>query len=175
MKEISDIELIKIGKIIKTHSFKGELIIKLDIEFDQIFETELFFVLIDGITVPFFTSKIFKPYKASQMLINFDDIDNEKTASQLLGKDIFISNEDFDNETDSEQDNFNGYKVFNHNNLIGTVNGFLNIPSNPILSIFDTDENEILVPYNEHFIEKIDDEKNEIFLILPEGLIDINK
>lgn len=175
MKEISDIELIKIGKIIKTHSFKGELVVKLDIEFEQIIETELFFVVIDGITVPFFTVKNTRSYKNSQMLITFEDIDNDKNAEQMLGYDIFIEKEKFEIEEGDNSFSYDGYKVFDKQGFIGTVQGFLNIPANPILSIYDKDNNEVLVPFNEIFIENIDSEKNEIHLNLPKGLIDINK
>ena len=175
MKEISDIEFIKIGKIIKTHSFKGELVVKLFIEFNQILKTELFFVNIDGITVPFFTSQNIRSFKKSQMLIMFEDIDSDIKATKLINSDIFLENINIEEVFEEESQSLENFKVYNNKVFLGSVESFLNIPSNPILSILTPDNEEILIPYNDNFIEKTDYKKEEIYLNLPQDLLNINK
>lgn len=174
MKEISDIELFKIGKIIKTHGFKGELVVKLDIEFDQILKTELFFVDIDGITVPFFLSQKIRPFKKSQMLLNFVDIDSDIKAEKFIDCDIFTDTQNIEDLEFDEMWEITGFKVYNNGEFIGTVKNFVDIPANPLLEIISDKNIEILVPYNENFIVNSDYIAREIYLNLPEGLLDLN-
>lgn len=174
MKEISDIELFKIGKIIKTHGFKGELVVKLDIEFDQILKTELFFVDIDGITVPFFIKQKTRPFKKSQMLINFDDVDSDIKAEKFIECDLYTDIENVAEDETAEIDEIMGFKVYNKGEFIGVVKNFIDIRANPLLEISNPQNSEILIPFNENFIVNTDFLSREIYLNLPDGLLDLN-
>ena len=174
MIPISELELIKIGEIIKAHGYKGELVIKISINFNRIKKTELFFLEIEGNMVPFFFSYTPKPSKKSGILAKFDNIESDKEVEELLKCSVYTTG---DNILDEEQDVFTtieGYNVFNNETLIGKAGEYLNIPSNPILTVITETKTEVLIPVNDHFLKKIDQKKRHIIFDLPEGLIEIN-
>ena len=45
---------------------------------------------------------------------------------------------------------------------------------NALMVVETPDGNEIYIPYNEDFIDSIDDEKKIIYTSLPAGLVDLN-
>lgn len=176
MKDILSLELEKIGVITGTHGYKGNLLILLEINFKKIIETELFFIEIDKIKVPFFLSKNqkLKHHKNKFALTKFDYIDDENQAKNLVGCNVFIEEDNTEQDEHDIKDKLAGYKVFDKNNFIGKVDSYLKIPSNTILSIKTDTGNEILIPLNEHFIVKINETNKELYLNLPEGLSDLN-
>jgi 16S rRNA processing protein RimM len=174
MKPISELNLIKIGKIQKTRGYKGEVFIELYSEMILNTETEHIFMEIDGYMVPFFFSEKPKTQK-NGMIAKFDTVTNEKEADDLIGRFAYsLENQIIYPEKD-RFDQIEGFKVFNRSNYIGTASGFLNIPSNPILEVMDQDGNEILIPWNDEFLLKIDSKEQIILCDLPDGLIDINR
>jgi len=55
---------------------------------------------------------------------------------------------------------------------IGTVQQYINNPSNPILLV-KNNLKEILIPYHEDLIDRIRLKKREIYIDAPDGLIDL--
>ena len=176
MKDISGIELEKIGVITGTHGYKGNLLILLEINFKKIIETELYFVEIDKIKVPFFVSENQKPksHKNKFALIKFDYINSENQAKEITGCDVFIEKENIIQDEIDIKDELAGYKVFDKNIYIGTVDYYLRIPSNTILSIKNNADLEILIPLSDNFITSINENEKELHLNLPDGMININ-
>ena len=91
MKPISELDLIKIGEIFKTHGYKGELVIKLFIDFDRIKKTELIFLEIEGNPVPFFFSGNIKSYKKTGIIAKFENINSEEEIKDLLSCKVFTT------------------------------------------------------------------------------------
>ena len=89
--KISELKLFKFAEIIKPHSYKGDLILKLEIDFKRIIKTELIFVETDGIKVPFFISAdFFKAYKKNSAIVKFDSINTEKEAKNIVNSSVYI-------------------------------------------------------------------------------------
>ena len=174
MIPISELDLIKIGEIIKAHGYKGELVIKISINFSRIKKTELFFLEIEGNKVPFFFSYIPKPFKKSGVLAKFENIESDKEVKELLKCSVYTT---ANNILEEEQDVFEtieDYDVFNNDILIGKAGDYLNIPSNPILTVITSAKEGVLIPVNDHFLKKIDQKNRLIIFDLPAGLIEIN-
>jgi len=174
MKPINELDLVKIGEILRTHGYKGEAVIKLSIDFDKLKKTELIFLIIDGNTVPFFFSYPPKPYKKSGMLVKFDNIDSETEIEKLINAPVLLQSSNIIPDTEENIFIPENFDVFNKDVLIGKSGSYLNIPSNPILTVYTPDDKEILIPVNDTFLKKIDSEKKIIIFDLPEGLIDVN-
>jgi len=65
-----------------------------------------------------------------------------------------------------------GYKVFDSvHGEIGVVDHIEESPNNPLL-VIHSGKKEILLPLNGDFLESIDEEKREVHIDAPEGLID---
>ena len=175
MIPISELDLVKIGELIRTHGYKGEAVIKLTINFERITITELIFLVIDGNKVPFFFSYPPKPYKKNGLLIKLDNIDSDTEIKKLINAPVFTENKNITEELNEESEIPENFDVYNGEFLIGRSGTYLNIPSNPILSVFSKKGNEILIPVNDQFLKSIDYEKKTIIFDLPEGLIEINE
>jgi len=67
-----------------------------------------------------------------------------------------------------------GCRVFDNDEFIGVVTDVLDTTGVEILKV-DRDEEEILIPFAQSYLKKIDLERQRIDVDLPEGLRDINK
>ena len=174
MKPISELDLIKIGEIFKSHGYKGELVIKLSIKFDRLIKTELIFLEIEGNMVPFFFSSKLKSYKETGIIAKFENIDTDKQVKELLSYSVFTNKDNILDELEDTSLNYENFDVFDKKKYIGKAEEFLNIPSNPVLTVKTKSGKEILIPVNDQFTVEIDEKNQRIIFDLPEGLTDIN-
>lgn len=174
MIPISELDLIKIGEIFKAHGYKGELVVKLSINFDRLIKTELIFLEIDGNPVPFFFSGNLKPYKKTGIIVKFENIDTDQEVKELLSYSVFTSKDNLHDEVEDDHVNFENFDVFDNKTYLGKAVDFLDIPSNPVLTVKTKSNKEILIPVNDQFVVEIDEENQKIIFNLPAGLIDIN-
>ena len=175
MKPIDELDLVKIGEIIRTHGYKGEAVIKLSVDFERLHLTELIFLIIDGNKVPFFFSNTPKPYKKNGLLVKFDNVDSDSEIEKLINTPVFTESKNIAPETMEVSPVPENFDVYNGETYIGRSGTYLNIPSNPILTVYSKENREILIPVNDRFLKSIDYEKNVIIFDLPEGLIDVNE
>lgn len=167
-------ELVKVGEVVRTHGFNGNLSIKVHPDFsEEIFIEDLpVFLIIDGIPVPFFIVSSKK--SGGYTVLELKNVDNEKKALRLIGCDIMIQQSLIEIDEDEAGENpFKGYSVFDSiHGFIGKLTFVNEIPGNPV---FETDFNgkTIIIPYSDEFIHEINDTKKEIHITAPEGLIDL--
>jgi len=165
-----------IGKFIKTTGFKGELVLKLEVEVNESFEnTEVLFVKIEGLPVPFFASEDGIWLKEEQIaIVKLDDIDDELSAKKLISKEVSVSN--FIKEEKPKLNKANALKNFKvidkQHGEIGLFDKIIEIPGNPLMQIFKGNI-EILLPFSEQFIKKTDHKNKTIEVETPDGLLDI--
>jgi len=153
--------MLQIAKILKSNGTDGGLLIGMrDIEADDINLKEPVFIEFDGLPVPFFIQDI-SPKGTSKAIIHLNDITNLEDAEEIVGRAVYVDSE----EENDEEDDFMGWTVFDKKKKVGVVDGFEDIPGNPCLAIGD-----ILIPLHEDFVVSIDDDKQELYLNLPEGL-----
>jgi len=172
--KISKLKLVSFGTITKTSGFKGELILKS--ELDYIPDTDVFFVETEGYIVPFFLASHKIKFQANNsVVIKFDSFNSEKEAESLLNCQILVREDSVIYETeDNGESYYAGFTVFNQKNEIGVVDSLMDIPGNPLLSVITKENKEVLIPLNEHFIIKINMLEKKIYFSLPEGLVDLN-
>ena len=166
-------EVIKIGKVTKTHGVSGELSCTFinDIFGDD--EAPYLVADIDGIYVPFFIEE-YRFKSDVTALIKFDDIDDTDSAKLLLGRELYFPMKYI---TDSQPLNCGegiiGYKIYSDGKLIGTIEGVDDSTANILFSVVRESGEELLIPATDDFVEEIDDEKREIAMNLPDGLLDM--
>lgn len=158
-----------LGYVSRKHGYKGGVNIMLETPAKHK-ELAHMFIDLNGRLVPFFIDS-FRLKKENIALVKFDDVDSEKDAQKLVGKEVYLPLELLDQNQQNELTGLIGFQVVDavHGN-IGTVRDIFNNTAQEIFQI-KNEEREFLIPITEEFIRKI--ENNTIFLQTPEGLIDL--
>lgn len=158
---------IYIGKIINTFGIKGELKIYSESDFIEHRYRKGAKIYIDN------KEHIVSSFRIHQnlVLITIDEIKDINQVLQYVGKDIYASSSDNPELEEDEYylDDLIGLKVYNqHNEYLGIVNDFLDLPQGEVMEILTDKNKKILIPFVDDFIIEITDE--EIIIEEIEGL-----
>ncbi len=169
-------DCIKLGLITRPHSYKGQLILKLNqISFDDIIKMEWVFVIIDGLPVPFFVEE-YSDKSPDTLIIKLEDIYDEGQAKEFSNKEVYISKTGISENQQSIMISglIFGYEVIDKKEgYIGDIDTVIESPFNPLIRIVNKPK-EILLPLNEDFILNIDEKEKKLYVDYPEGLLDLN-
>ena len=78
-----------LGKIIKTYSYRGELVFHLDIDDPQAYEAiEMVFINTEQSLVPWFITEI--SIKQDLATVKLDDLDDLDQAREFVGREIYL-------------------------------------------------------------------------------------
>ena len=176
MNQINIDECVEVGYIQKPHGIKGELVLQFAKEFEETFEgIDCLFVEVDGGLVPFFIADEGFRYKSSESAIcKFDFVDSQEKAKALVGCKIFVLDEEVI-ETEHKEVNsvLIGMRTFDARfGEIGLISRVDDYSGNLVITV-DHQKAEILIPLSDEIITSIDEEKRELYLDCPTGLIEI--
>ncbi len=162
-------KLLTVGSFVKTHGVQGALILRLvqGINPSILNKTKWCFLNIRSKPVPFKLDEVVE-MNSTELIIQLENIKSKPEAELFLNYEMAVERNApvRKNKTDNIL-LLIGYKIFNEGELIGTVQGIEN-PGKQFLFVL---ENDLLIPVHEDLIEKIDDRKKSIFMILPSGLV----
>ena len=151
---------LKVGKIVNTHSLKGEVKVISSTDFEeQRFKKGSELLITRG----------------NHLLVKFVGIDTIEEAEKFKNLQIKI---DSDNIGELEENEFYfheiiGCKVFDENNkILGEIAEILTPGANDVWVIKAENGKEILIPYIEDVVKKIDVTSKRIDIEVMEGLID---
>ncbi len=164
-----------LGRIVKKHSFKGEVIIKLDTDEPDLYEKlESVFVDLGNNLVPFFIEKS-SLSKSTMFRVKFEDVDTEQDADAIMRAGIYLPL--------NLLPKLSGKKFYFHEVIgftvvdtsFGEVGEIMSINDSSAQPLFEIDRNgsEVFIPMIDDFIKKVDRENKIIEVITPEGLIDL--
>lgn len=160
------------GRINRLFGTDGGVMLSLYAAFPEDFDPETvpLLVTVDALEVPLWCER-FERRGQTGAVASFADLDTERRASELLGLEFRIGqNEERDDEEFYLEDLI-GF-VVNANGRQGTLTDYYDSDANPLFEL--TIENRsVLVPAVEEFIAHIDFEGRSIKMILPEGLLDL--
>lgn len=167
---------LKVGKIVNTHSLKGEVKVISSTDFeDQRFEkgTELLITRGNQV-VKEVTVESYRTHK-NNLLVKFVGIDSIEEAEKLKNLQIKIDSENI-GELEENEFYFHeiiGCEVFDENGKsLGEISEILTPGANDVWVIKSQNGKEILIPYIEDVVKKIDVENKKIDIEVMEGLID---
>jgi 16S rRNA processing protein RimM len=160
------------GDILKTFGEHGELIVKLSNQISsEINLQEPIFILIDGLSVPFYF-KVFDMRANSRAMIVLENIETEKLAKKFVGMQMLLPHKKQIGKRDFNLNDLVGFNAIDTSKgNLGQISEFLDYPNNPCFQIIHNGK-EIMIPVNEDFIESIDMKSKTIKFNLPEGLVD---
>jgi len=164
-----------LGKIVRKHSFRGEVVIKLDTDEPELYTNmEAVFVDLGNNLLPFFINKSLLQ-KGNQLRVKFEDVSTEQDADAILKSDVYLPLTLLPKLTGNK---FYYHEVigFNiediHYGKVGVLTGINDSTAQPLFEI-KNGEKEILVPMIDDFIKNVD-RKNKIIIIeAPKGLIEM--
>ncbi len=164
-----------LGKIVSKHSYKGEVLVKLDTDQPGIYENlESVFVAIGNSLVPFFIQQS-RLHKSSLLRIRFEDVTDEEGADSLIGSELYLP---LNMLPELSGNKFYYHEVIGfsledkHHGFIGTITG-VNDSASQALFEADKDGKQLLIPITDDIITKVDRENKKIYVSTPEGLVDL--
>lgn len=167
-------EYFKIGKLVATFGVKGELLLKhslgkktslkgLEVLFIETRKDEM---------LPYFIQST-KIKTAEEIYIKLEGADTRETAHALTQKEVWLNKEDFDKyAAKSSPISLLGYQLINEEQPIGEVLEVIEQPHQLLCRILYKN-NEALIPVHEQTLQRIDKKNKQVFLVLPDGLLDI--
>ena len=164
----------KIGTIITKHGFNGSLILKISGKYsNNLSIVDFLFIEINKKHIPFRLDSS-STFRNKSYKIKLNEVNDEYYANQLISKSVFIESDDHKDEKKethvySEVINF---QVYSNKEKIGEIIG---INENLPQQVFEINYNSktVMVPIHKDLIIKIDKENKNIFLRIPDGLLDI--
>lgn len=163
-----------LGKIIRTHGYKGGLKAVFDVDQPQEYrELDMLFVEFRDKLIPWVIEGIhFENNKANLKLADLKDMEG---AEKLVGHFIYLPNELLPKLKGNKfyYHEVAGFKVHDEKHGdIGKIDRVIDLPNNPLFAI-TFNEKEILLPVSDEIILKVDRRKKLIEVRAPEGLIEI--
>jgi len=178
METIPKIDCIKVGYVQKPHGIHGDLVIRFEPEFGETLEEyPTLFMEIDRLLVPYFISDEGLRFKSGETVITqLEWVDSDKKAKDLCGLSVYVKQEDvIESEDEMSPNALIGYKLYDETlGLIGEINDVKDFAGNLLLSV-EYQGKEALVPINEDFILRLDEDRREIELRIPDGLFDLDE
>ena len=164
-----------IGHISRKHGFKGDLLIKLDVDDPSKYKNlESVFLDRKGKLVPFFISSC-KLTQKGFLHIHFEGIDTEKEADKLCKCGLYLplsflpplkGNKFYYHEIE-------GFTVIDKTyGEVGIMKEVVNVAVQPLFAI-ENGNNEVLIPIVDSIIDKLDRDNKCLYLTCPEGLIEV--
>jgi 16S rRNA processing protein RimM len=166
---------ILLGKIIKFSGYEGAVAVKLEKIFtENIPRMESVFLEIEGKLVPFFISR--SEYNGADILkLWFDGYDSNNKISEFIGCRIFLTSGISEEKRNEDPENLIGYEVFVlGDKLLGSVSEVLTNNGQWLINVKSVTRKNILIPFHEDFIVRLDKRTKTIIMNIPDGITEIN-
>ena len=165
-----------LGTVVAKYSFKGEVLIKLDTDDPETYLSLQSFLLEDeSHLIPCFTTKV-QLHKSQLLRVSVEGVNSEKQADLMIGKSVYLPLDQLP-KLDDDQFYFHeiiGFKVIDSvQGPIGIITG-VNDTSSQVLLEVEHNDKQILIPLVDELIQQLDKQKKQIYLSIPEGLLDLN-
>lgn len=164
-----------LGKIVRKHSFKGQVVAKLDTDEPELYKNlESVFVALSNDLVPFFIEESLLQ-KGNQLRIQFEDVESEEDADAILGAELYLPLE-FLPKLKGNKFYFHeiiGFDIEDVNyGYVGVITGVNDSSAQPLFEI-DSNGVAVFIPMIDDFIKKVDRDNNKIIVESPAGLINL--
>lgn len=163
-----------IGKIAATHGLSGEVVLqhalgkKTDLKGLQ----TIFIEERTNSFLPYFVENT-SIKNQEEVYIKLEGFETKESARKLAQKEVWLLKADFDKyAAKSSPISLLGYTMINEGEEIGEVIEVIEQPLQVLCKIMYKG-NEALIPIHEESLDKIDKKKKQVFVNLPDGLLEI--
>ena len=167
-------EQIHIGKIVATFGVKGELILIHALGKKITFKKgDLVFIeLMKTAPLPYFIESS-KAKTATETLLLFEGVSSKEAAHKFISKKVWLAEEDFKKLAGKQSSiSLLGLLLIDNGKPLSVVEEVIEQPHQLLVRI-TVEGKEVLIPLHEETLQKIDRKKNEVHVILPDGLLDV--
>ena len=165
-----------LGTVVAKYSFNGEVLVKLDTDEPQQYLSLASFLLEQNKgLVPYFTTAV-KLHKTELLRVSIEEVDSEHQANELIGKSVYLP---LDQLPSLNDDQFYYHEIIGFeivDSTLGPVGTIINVndTNSQVLLEVDHMNKKILIPLVDEIIHKIDKEKKQIHLFIPNGLLNLD-
>ncbi|MQS75078.1 ribosome maturation factor RimM [Companilactobacillus halodurans] len=168
-------KLYRVGTIVNTHGIKGELRIVPITDFpEDRFKAGAKLYLKNKEQISEFTVESSRPHK-NFVLLKFKGYDNINDVEKYVKSELFASGEETPNLNEGEflYKQIIGLTVIDKDlGEVGKVTEIMELGSNDVWVVKGPKYKEVLLPYIEDVIKKVDLDKGIVKVEIPDGLID---
>ena len=167
-------QLYPIGTILSTHGYAGHLKVKLSKnELKDCNNLQSFFLLKNNKPIPYFVEEI-RFTKDNEAIIKLEEIHSKENASHLKACKIYVHPDEVIEDTSNNtlEDWLQFEIVDSQLGNLGQIQDVFEYPAQLMIQLIYKGE-EKLLPLHEDFIVKLDHDKHQIHVTLPEGILDI--
>lgn len=166
----------ELGYIKKTSGLQGVLLVQPDTDRPEHYlGAEAFFLEENGQAVPYFLKECTLDSKGL-MRVQFEEVEDADSASRFVGKKVFLPLHLLPS-LEGKQFYFHeviGWNAIDESNRpIGSIVDVLDRGPQELLLVKSAENKEIYLPLADDFLLEVDRVKNELKLIVPEGLLDL--
>ena len=165
-----------LGTVVAKYSFKGEVLIKLDTDDPEAYlSLQSFLVEDDSRLIPYFTTKV-QLHKTQLLRVSIEEISSDQEANTLIGKSVYLPLDQLPKLTDDQfyYHEIIGFEVIDSlQGFVGTIIG-VNDRSSQVLLEVEYNHCQILIPLVEELIQQLDKQQKQLYLTIPEGLLDLD-
>ena len=109
----------------------------------------------------------------TEIFIKLEGVDSKEVARKLTPKEVWLTEEDFKKfAAKSSPIAMLGFSMINDGENLGEILEVIEQPHQILCSIL-LDGKEALIPIHQESLEKIDQKNRQVFVSLPDGLLDI--
>jgi 16S rRNA processing protein RimM len=164
-----------LGKILKTHGNKGQVMVHLDVDDPEIYQKlESVYLDLHGERIPFFITSVDLKHNR-KAIVQFQDFNTLEDAESLQSLEMYLPATELP-ALKGNQFYFHeiiGFHVVDQaHGPIGVISDILELPHQALFQILHG-EKEILIPIVDEIIQKVDRRKKLLLIDAPAGLIEI--
>ncbi|BAV10302.1 16S rRNA processing protein RimM [Filimonas lacunae] len=167
-------EYIHIGKIVATFGVKGELVLLHALNKRSTLKgvEAVFIEERAGSWLPYFLESA-KAKSHTEAYIKVEGVDTKEAASKLIQKKAWLLDADFRRLAGAKSPvSYLGYQLIHEEEALGPIEEVIEQPHQVLLRI-TYKGNEALIPLHDETLLKVDRDKQELHVVLPEGLLEI--
>lgn len=162
------------GEVVRKHGVNGAVQVALDVDNpDYYLNLDTALLYLNDALVPFSIAEIV--IQRGFALIQFENVNDEEAAELISGCEVYLPLE--------KLPPLNGNEFYYHEVIgftvtdktfgeVGTIAQIFDMPQQAVAQVFHSDK-EVLIPLKKDFVERIDRQGKTLFMILPDGLIEI--
>ena len=168
-------QYIPAGKLTKTIGLNGALQLYLNTDFARLHNRiDSLYIDLQGQKVPYLVIKL-QAKSGGNMLVELEDIDTIADAQQLVGHEVFVTQDILPTLSGNEfyHQEIIGYTISDKElGVLGTVNEVIDVPLQTIVSVTYNNA-EVLIPLAGAILVTINRDTKTIEVNCPEGLVDM--
>jgi len=161
--------LYPLGKIVKTHGYKGSVVLVSDKPFDDdVEDLEEMFVKIDGLQVPFPVEAL-ELFTDTSAIVQLEFVSSQNEALKLIGNETYSKIQRFKDSKIQLIEQWIGYVVNDSRyGKIGDIRTIENYNGNIVIQVINGNR-ETLISLNPEIINNIDHDAKIINITVPDG------